>query len=96
MKSAAIAVLATVLAACSTQQATLPPGGHGSIGMPNPASVSCEKQGGRLDLRKDAAGNVGGICVFSDGRECEEWALFRDKQCVSPHQPATASSAGKP
>ncbi|MEM4347078.1 MAG: DUF333 domain-containing protein [Candidatus Altiarchaeota archaeon] len=43
----------------------------------NPASVYCEKQGGILKIRKDQDGNEYGVCVFSDGTECEEWAFFR-------------------
>ncbi|WP_323135378.1 DUF333 domain-containing protein [Dyella silvatica] len=57
------------------------------VGMANPASVSCIKQGGKLDIRKDAAGNQDGVCVFPDGRECQEWPLFRDKQCIAPPKP---------
>ncbi len=48
--------------------------------IPNPASVFCEENGGTLDLRSDAAGNVQGICIFSDGSECDEWAYYR-KEC---------------
>jgi putative hemolysin len=46
-------------------------------GLPNPASVHCEENGGRLEFRPDASGGVGGVCVFPDGTECEEWAYFR-------------------
>ena len=46
------------------------------IGMPNPASVYCTDEGGKLDIRDEAAGQVG-YCVFPDGSECEEWAFFR-------------------
>ncbi|MCE1253623.1 MAG: DUF333 domain-containing protein [Anaerolineae bacterium] len=42
----------------------------------NPASENCIQQGGKLDIRKDADGEVG-ICVFPNGKECEEWALKR-------------------
>jgi putative hemolysin len=45
--------------------------------MPNPASVNCEKQGGTLEIRKDAGGGEYGMCVFADNTECEEWALLR-------------------
>ena len=31
-----------------------------------------------------AEGGEYGVCVFDDGRQCEEWALFRDKRCVAP------------
>ncbi|MGB9719580.1 MAG: DUF333 domain-containing protein [Candidatus Anstonellales archaeon] len=46
-------------------------------GIPNPASVYCEEQGGTLEIRKDESGNEYGVCVFEDGSECEEWALYR-------------------
>jgi putative hemolysin len=49
----------------------------------NPASVYCENQGGALEIRESEAGQTG-YCVFEDGRICEEWALFRDKECVPP------------
>lgn len=44
--------------------------------MPNPASVYCEEQGGRLEIRSDANGQYG-VCIFEDGSECDEWAFFR-------------------
>lgn len=85
MKIIAATLLVLALSACATSSPTPE---HNdtkpSIGMANPASVACIKQGGKLDLRPDAAGNVSGICVFQDGRQCEEWALFRDNQCVMP------------
>ena len=46
------------------------------IGMPNPASVFCEEQGHRLEMREEAGGTAG-YCIFADGTECEEWAFFR-------------------
>jgi len=46
-------------------------------GMPNPASVYCEEQGGTLQIRTDAQGGQYGVCVFEDGSECDEWAFFR-------------------
>jgi len=54
------------------------------IGMPNPASVHCAETGGRSEIRTAADGGQYGVCVFADGRQCEEWALMRDKQCVAP------------
>ncbi len=50
-----------------------------TAGIANPASVNCGKQGGTLQIRKDKKGNETGYCVFKDGSECEEWALFRGK-----------------
>lgn len=54
------------------------------IGMANPASVHCAEAGGRSEIRTQADGGQYGVCVFEDGRQCEEWALFRDKTCVAP------------
>ncbi|WP_291492368.1 putative hemolysin [Acetobacter sp.] len=51
-------------------------GGPPKIGMANPASVYCQKIGGRLEFRRDAEG-VHGICHLPDGTSMEEWALFR-------------------
>ena len=45
--------------------------------MPNPASVHCEQNGGKLEFRQDASGGVAGVCVFPDGSECDDWAYFR-------------------
>lgn len=56
--------------------------------MPNPASVYCEQNGGKLELRQDASGGVVGICIFPNGSECEEWAYFRS-QCKPGNTPAT-------
>lgn len=50
----------------------------------NPASVYCVEQGGQLEIRKDADGNELGVCILPDGQECEEWAYYRDMQCIAP------------
>ncbi len=47
-----------------------------TTGMPNPASQYCAEQGGKLEIRDEADGQVG-YCIFPDGSECEEWAFFR-------------------
>ena len=62
-----------LFAACSPTQTRPTP----QAKMPNPASVHCEQNGGKLELRQDAADGVTGVCVFPDGSECEEWAYFR-------------------
>jgi uncharacterized protein len=59
----------------AAQQVAPPPGG---AQLANPASVNCEKKGGRLEIRTEPAGQYG-VCVFADGSRCEEWALFRGK-----------------
>lgn len=47
-----------------------------ATGMPNPASVYCEKQGGTLEIVDEAAGQVG-YCNLPDGTRIEEWEYYR-------------------
>jgi putative hemolysin len=49
-----------------------------AAGLPNPASVHCQAEGGRLEIVTLPEGQVG-VCVFTDGSLCEEWAYFRDE-----------------
>lgn len=42
----------------------------------NPASVYCEKQGGKLEIRHEKDGDVG-YCHLAYGRVVEEWVLYR-------------------
>ena len=44
--------------------------------MANPASVYCVNHGGKLDIRTTSLGQTG-ICVFSNGYECDEWNYLR-------------------
>jgi putative hemolysin len=84
-------------AACSSTQANPTP----EAGLPNPASVFCEQNGGKLEFRQDASGGVAGICIFPDGSECDEWAYFR-KECqpgdstLNPVPAATPVAAPSP
>lgn len=48
------------------------------IGMANPASVSCERLGGRVEIRDEAEGQVG-YCHLPDGNVVEEWDLYRSQ-----------------
>lgn len=76
----AMLALGTLLAACTSSEPAPEPK---SVGMANPASVHCVKQGGKLEIKTAADGGQYGICHLPDGRQCEEWALFRDKKCVT-------------
>jgi len=51
--------------------------GRQNAQLANPASVYCQQQGGKLEIRTDANGGQIGYCLFADGKECEEWAYFR-------------------
>jgi len=70
-------VIVVLLSSCSsgsTAESPVP-----DINMPNPASVYCEQNGGKLELIQDPTGAVSGMCIFPDGSECDEWAYFRDE-----------------
>ena len=47
--------------------------------MPNPASVFCEDNGGKLEIRTAEDGSQSGVCNFPDGSECDEWAFYRSE-----------------
>ena len=49
--------------------------------MADPASEHCLDEGGRLEIRDEAGGQVG-YCIFEDGSDCEESAFFHD-ECAS-------------
>ncbi|UCG94965.1 MAG: DUF333 domain-containing protein [archaeon] len=50
-----------------------------TIGMPNPAAVYCQDQGGTLEIREDprTSGGQYGVCILENGTECDEWAYYR-------------------
>jgi len=49
----------------------------GTIGMPDPAAAWCEEHGYGYEIRKDAAGNEYGVCIFGNGMEADAWAVYR-------------------
>lgn len=53
-----------------------------NVSIANPASTYCVENGGELEMRKDEDGGEYGVCVFKNGKECEEWDFFR-KECDS-------------
>jgi hypothetical protein len=63
--------------------------------MANPASVYCTEKGHRLETRSDKEGNQFGVCVLTDGTECDEWAFFRG-ECGPGAPTATAAAANTP
>jgi len=71
----------------------LPDNGGGqseNTGMANPASVYCVDQGGKLEIREGDGGQYG-MCVFADGRECDEWGFFRSGVCGDPSDGGTGA-----
>jgi putative hemolysin len=80
-----------LLTACTSRPVTPTP----EASLPNPASVHCEQNGGKLELRQDASGGVAGICIFPDGSECDEWAFFRG-ECQPGEASVTPESSPTP
>ena len=54
----------------------------------NPASKFCLEQNGFIEFRADTQGNARAVCVFSDGRECDEWEFYRTKKCGNISTPS--------
>lgn len=81
------------LTACSSVQHKdpTPP----KIGSPNPASQYCVEQGGKLEIRNEANGQVG-YCHLPNGQVVEEWNLFRDNQanCVAEEAQKLVGQSG--
>lgn len=73
-----------LMSACSTAQQNTQSKQQPSLGMANPASVYCAEQGGRLEIKDEANGQVG-YCHLPNGQIIEEWALFRASQteCIA-------------
>jgi len=86
--SALVPFLILVATACGTG-----PTEETQTGLPNPASVHCEEQGGSLEIRSDAEGGQSGVCTFDDGSECEEWSLLRGECTPGTNQSAQSPSA---
>lgn len=64
-------------------------------GMANPASVACVNAGGSLEIKTDAAMGQYGMCSFTNGTSCEEWALFRGEGCRAGVTASTTTPEGK-
>ena len=89
-----ILVLIMLVACAKSQMPSAEPfvsAGTPLADMPNPASVYCEEQGYRSEIRTASDGSQTGYCIFPDGSECDEWAFYRG-ECgpsgTSPQPPA--------
>ena len=60
--------------------------------LPNPASVFCEQQGYKIEIRTAGDGSQTGFCIFPDGSECDEWAYYRG-ECAPDSQSTPTSSS---
>jgi putative hemolysin len=81
MKQLVSLILVILLTACAANQ-MIPAPSSTALSTPepnkvNPASVYCEEQGYKSEIRTAADGSQSGACIFPDGSECDEWAFFR-------------------
>ncbi len=65
------------------------------VNMANPASVYCEQNGNKLEIRTAPDGTQSGVCVFPDGSTCDEWAYFRGKCGPAQLKSPTPTMAGE-
>ncbi len=55
--------------------------------MGNPASLYCQKLGGKSEIASYKNGDEFATCRFPNGNVYEEWTLFRMFNGQQPHQP---------
>jgi putative hemolysin len=75
-------------------QEALPPSQGSQTGlanMSNPASVHCQQQGHTSEIRTADDGSQSGVCIFTDGSECDEWAYYRG-ECLPASQSSLPSN----
>lgn len=87
MKHNPILILLILLASCTATpvQPTPIPSNTGELGshatsqvnLPNPASVHCQEQGYKNEIRTAPDGSQSGVCIFPDGSRCDEWAYYQ-------------------
>jgi len=81
-------IILMALTACAAQQTQATPDPTATdmpqVGMPNPASLYCEQNGNKLEIRTAADGSQNGICIFPDGSACDEWAYYRGECGLNP------------
>lgn len=65
-----LVVVCLLLSACGVANAE-------AATMPNPSAVFCQDRGYTHQIRTDASGNQYGVCIFSEGVECDAWAFYR-------------------
>jgi len=90
LKLLSIILLVFAVTSCQAAQET-----DDQTGLPNPASVFCEEQGGKNETRTDASGGQYGVCLFEDGTECDQWAYFNG-ECQPGQQELSPSPVPVP
>ncbi len=99
-----LAIIVLLLAACTANQ-TQPipaiteavvayPTDTAPANLPNPASVYCEQQGNKVEIRTADDGNQSGVCIFPNGSECDEWAYYLGQCSASVATPDSSVYTG--
>ncbi len=70
---------ALLLSACNPATENTPP----TTQLANPASTYCVSLGGKVDIEKQAEGEVG-YCSLPSGERIEEWSLYRKDHPQNP------------
>ncbi|TCB53491.1 I78 family peptidase inhibitor [Acinetobacter terrestris] len=88
-----LGLMASSLTACSAVQNkdTIAP----KLGAANPASEYCMQQGGKLEIKNEANGQVG-YCHLENGQVIEEWKFFREssKECLAEQAKVLVGQTG--
>jgi putative hemolysin len=92
MVAVMVALSAVLVGGCrpTTQRVSVE---EAQAGLPNPAALYCEEQGGEYDIRTASDGSQDGACVFGDGSECDGWAFYRGECLPGPSEEEPASAA---
>ncbi|MCB8945111.1 MAG: DUF333 domain-containing protein [Ardenticatenaceae bacterium] len=95
----AFTIILMVLAACTAPQNQAVPDIEETApaALPNPAAVYCQQNGYTHEIHTAADGSQFGVCIFPDGKTCDEWAYYRgecgpDIQNAVTAVPFTSSS----
>ena len=88
-----LGLMMSSLAACSTvnNKEITPP----KPSVANPASEYCIQQGGHLEIKTEANGQVG-YCHLGNGQVIEEWEFFREssKECLAEEAKVLVGQTG--
>jgi len=87
-------IILMTLAACTASQNQAMPDTTETrqAELPNPASVYCEQNGNKLEIRTAVDGSQYGVCIFPDSSSCDEWAYYRG-ECGPGTQSASTPAA---
>lgn len=84
---------ATSSSTAASQTASSDTVADSTVGVPNPASVYCEEQGGEVVIVTAADGSQSGRCRLPNGTEVDEWEYYRAAQSTTSASTTSATTA---